>query len=209
MRLLIFGPPGAGKGTQAQFISKHYHIPHISTGDLFREHIRNQTPLGLEAKRFSESGELVPDEVTNEMVRTRLLQEDALGGFLLDGFPRTPSQAEALEQMLGGGEKIRAVLNMIVPEEELLKRLSTRGRQDDEIDTIRRRLRIYHDTTEPLAEYYRGKGILVDIYGVGTIEDITNQILAAVNGKAGAENKDSADNKAGVNGAVAVNDKNS
>lgn len=184
MRLLIFGPPGAGKGTQALFISKYYNIPHISTGDLFREHIRNETPLGLAAKHFSESGELVPDEVTTEMVRTRLLQPDAVGGFLLDGYPRTPSQAGAMELMLGDGEKLRAVLNMIVPEEELLKRLSTRGRQDDELETIRKRLRIYHETTEPLAEYYRGKGILVDIHGVGTIEDITNQIITAVNGKA-------------------------
>jgi adenylate kinase len=183
MRLLIFGPPGAGKGTQAQFISKYYKIPHISTGDLFRENISNDTPLGIEAKRFSESGELVPDEVTNAMVRERLSQPDVADGFLLDGYPRTPSQAAALEEMLPEGTRIRAVLNMIVPEEELLKRLSTRGRQDDELETIRRRLRIYHDTTEPLAEYYRGKGILVDIYGVGGIEDITNQILTAVNGK--------------------------
>ena len=183
MRLLIFGPPGAGKGTQAQFISKYYNIPHISTGDLFRENISNNTPLGIEARRFSESGELVPDEVTNAMVRERLLQPDVADGFLLDGYPRTPSQAAALEEMLPEGTHIRAVLNMIVPEEELLKRLSTRGRQDDELETIRRRLRIYHDTTEPLAEYYRGKGILVDIYGVGGIEDITNQIITAVNGK--------------------------
>ncbi|MBE0643669.1 MAG: adenylate kinase [Bacteroidetes bacterium] len=180
MRLLIFGPPGAGKGTQSLIISKHYSIPHISTGDLFREHIQNNTQLGIEAKRYSEAGELVPDVVTNEMVRTRLLQADTAHGFLLDGFPRTPSQAEALNVMMPDGTHIHAVLNMIVPEEELLKRLSTRGRQDDELETIRRRLRIYHDTTEPLAEYYRGKGILLDIIGVGTIEDITKQIIDGV-----------------------------
>lgn len=183
MRLLIFGPPGAGKGTQALFISKHYNIPHISTGDIFRENIRNNTPLGIEAKRYSEAGELVPDNVTVLMVIERLAQDDTKNGFLLDGFPRTPTQAEALEHMMPDRTRIHAVLNMIVPEEELLKRLSTRGRQDDELETIRRRLRIYHDTTEPLAEYYRGKGILVDIIGVGTIEDITRQIIMAIESK--------------------------
>ncbi|MBR9975391.1 MAG: adenylate kinase [Bacteroidetes bacterium] len=183
MRLLIFGPPGAGKGTQAQFISKYFDISHISTGDIFREHIRNETPLGIAAKRYSESGELVPDEVTNAMVRERLSQPDVADGFLLDGYPRTPSQASALEEMLPEGAQLDGVLNMIVPEEELLKRLSTRGRQDDELETIRRRLRIYHDTTEPLADYYRDKGLLLDIRGVGGIDDITKQIIDAVNGR--------------------------
>ena len=183
MRLLIFGPPGAGKGTQAEFISRHFSITHISTGDIFRENIRNETPLGIEAKRYSEAGELVPDEITNAMVRDRLSQPDVADGFLLDGYPRTPSQASALEEMRPDGARIDGVLNMIVPEEELLKRLSTRGRQDDELETIRKRLRIYHDTTEPLAEYYRGKGLLLDIHGVGSIDDITRQIIDAVNGR--------------------------
>ena len=109
MRLLIFGPPGAGKGTQSLIIAKHYNIPHISTGDLFREHIRNDSPLGIEAKRYSEAGELVPDTVTNEMVRTRLLEPDTEHGFLLDGFPRTPKQAEALEIMMPDGTSIHVV----------------------------------------------------------------------------------------------------
>ncbi|MFA6235150.1 MAG: adenylate kinase [Bacteroidota bacterium] len=180
MRLLIFGPPGAGKGTQAQFISERYHIPHISTGDLFRENFTNNTPLGIEARRYSESGELVPDIVTNAMVRGRLLQDDCANGFLLDGFPRTPAQAEALDVMMPEGTHIQVVLNMIVPVEELLKRLSTRGRQDDELDTIRRRLRIYVDTTEPLAEYYNKRGILRNIIGVGTIDDIAGRIVEAI-----------------------------
>lgn len=180
MRLLIFGPPGAGKGTQALFISKRYNIPHISTGDLFRENISNNTPLGIEAKRYSESGELVPDTVTNAMVRTRLLKEDCANGFLLDGFPRTPAQAEALDVMMPEGTHIQVVLNMIVPVEELLKRLSTRGRQDDELETIRRRLRIYTDTTEPLAKFYDKRGILRNIIGVGTIEEITQRITNAI-----------------------------
>jgi adenylate kinase len=180
MRLLIFGPPGAGKGTQAQFISKRYRIPHISTGDLFRENFSNNTPLGIEARRFSESGELVPDAITNAMVKERLLKADCANGFLLDGFPRTPAQAEALDVMMPEGTHIQVVLNMIVPEEELLKRLSTRGRQDDELDTIRRRLQIYVDTTEPLAEYYNGRGILRNIVGVGTIDDIARRIVEAI-----------------------------
>jgi len=183
MRLLIFGPPGAGKGTQAQFISTHYGIPHISTGDLFRENIRNGTPLGVEAKRYSEGGELVPDTVTNAMVKERLLKDDTANGFLLDGYPRTRAQAEALESFLCKDTCIDRVLNMIVPEDELLERLGKRGRSDDALATIRRRLRIYRDTTKPIAEYYRAKGILVDIQGVGPIEDITRQIMMAIEHK--------------------------
>lgn len=179
MRLLIFGPPGAGKGTQAQFISTHYNIPHISTGDLFRENIRKDTPLGIAAKRYSDAGELVPDSVTNAMVKERLAQDDTAGGFLLDGYPRTPDQARALETFLPHGA-IDAVINMIVPMEELIERLGKRGRIDDSAETIRRRLVIYQETTKPLAEYYRGKGLLLDIQGVGAIEDITQQIIMAV-----------------------------
>ncbi len=185
MRLLIFGPPGAGKGTQAQFISERYHIPHISTGDLFREHIRNSTPLGIAAKQASESGELVSDSVTNAMVRERLFKPDTAGGFLLDGFPRTPDQAESLEEMLAEhGGPIIAVLRLKVPDEEIIGRLMYRGRTDDSEDTVRRRLRIYHDTTEPIAEYYRAKGLLVDIMGVGSIDDITGRIFAEIDARA-------------------------
>ena len=180
MRLLIFGPPGAGKGTQAQFISNHYNIPHISTGDLFREHIHNGTPLGVAAKRYSDAGELVPDSVTNAMVKDRLEKDDVANGFLLDGFPRTPAQAEAMETFLPNGTSLDAVINMIVPMEELIERLGKRGRVDDSSETIRRRLVIYHETTEPLAEYYRAKGLLLDIQGVGAIDEITQQIIMAV-----------------------------
>lgn len=180
MRLLIFGPPGAGKGTQAQFISKRYSIPHISTGDIFRENIRNDTPLGQEAKRYSEAGELVPDAVTNAMVEERLSQPDTANGFLLDGYPRTQDQARALERMLPEGTSLDAVLNMIVPESEILERLSKRGRSDDGDDTILKRLRIYRETTKPIAEYYRERGILHDIQGVGSIDDITQRIKRAI-----------------------------
>lgn len=180
MRLLIFGPPGAGKGTQAQFISKRYAIPHISTGDIFRENIRNDTPLGREAKRYSESGELVPNAVTNAMVKERLSQPDTENGFLLDGYPRTQDQARALELMLPDGTSLDAVLNMIVPESEILERLSKRGRSDDADETILKRLRIYRESTEPIADYYRKRGILHDIQGVGSIDDITNRIIRAI-----------------------------
>jgi adenylate kinase len=180
MRLLIFGPPGAGKGTQAQFISKRYNIPHISTGDLFRENFRNNTPLGVEAKKYADAGELVPDTITNAMVRERLLKNDTAEGFLLDGFPRTPAQAEALEEMLPEGTALDAVLNMIVPDDEIIERLSKRGRSDDAEITIRNRLRIYWKTTEPIAEHYRAKGILSDIQGVGHIDDIRNIIIRAI-----------------------------
>ena len=184
MRLLIFGPPGAGKGTQAQFISERYHIPHISTGDLFREHIRNKTPLGIAAKQASESGELVSDAVTNAMVRHRLFQHDTAGGFLLDGYPRTPDQAETLEQMLEEqGVSLVAVLRLKVPDDEIIGRLMYRGRMDDSEDTVRRRLRIYHDTTEPIAGYFRAKGLLVDIMGVGSVDDITNRIFAEIDSR--------------------------
>ena len=180
MRLLIFGPPGAGKGTQAQFISKRYSIPHISTGDIFRENIRKDTPLGREAKRYSEAGELVPDAVTNAMVEERLSQPDTENGFLLDGYPRTQDQARALETMLPAGTSLDAVLNMIVPESEILERLSKRGRSDDADETILKRLRIYRETTKPIAEYYRDRGILHDIEGVGSIDDITQRIKRAI-----------------------------
>ncbi len=181
MRLLIFGPPGAGKGTQAQFISERYNIPHISTGDLFREHIRSQTPLGIAAKQGSESGELVSDAVTTAMVRHRLFQPDTTEGFLLDGYPRTPDQTESLEQMLEEhGVSLDAVLRLKVPDDEIIGRLMYRGRTDDLELTVRRRLRIYHETTEPIAGYYRAKGLLVDIMGVGSIDDITNRIFSEI-----------------------------
>jgi adenylate kinase len=184
MRLLIFGPPGAGKGTQAQFISERYNIPHISTGDLFREHIRNNTPLGIAARQASDSGELVSDEITNAMVRGRLFQPDTAGGFLLDGFPRTPDQAESLEEMLEEqGGRLTAVLRLRVADEEIIGRLMYRGRTDDSEDTVRRRLRIYHDTTDPIAGYYRSKGLLVDIVGVGPIEEITSRIFAEIDAR--------------------------
>lgn len=185
MRLLIFGPPGAGKGTQAQFISQRYSIPHISTGDIFRENIRNETPTGIAAKHYADAGELVPDELTTAMLRDRLFQNDTDNGFLLDGYPRTPAQVEALEQMLDEQHvALNAVLNMKVPDEVIVERLGLRGRSDDSVDTVLKRIRIYHETTAPIAEYYREKDLLVDITGVGSVDSIATQIITSLESKA-------------------------
>jgi adenylate kinase len=179
VRLVLVGPPGAGKGTQAAVLSEQLGVPHISTGDLFRENIGNATPLGQKAKSYLDAGELVPDEVTNEMVRERLAQPDAREGFLLDGFPRTAPQADVLGDILAeNGMELTAVLEFDVPEEELVRRLLGRGRADDTEDVIRRRLAVYRSETEPLLEYYSDKVIPID--AVGPVEEITARAVEAL-----------------------------
>ena len=178
-RLVLVGPPGAGKGTQAVTLSGRLGVPHISTGDLFRAHVGEMTPLGKEAKRYLDSGELVPDSVTNEMVRERLAEPDAKDGFLLDGFPRNTKQAEVLGQILAESDtSLDAVIQLHVPEDVVVGRLMARGRADDSEDVIRRRQQIYTSETAPLLEYY--SDILTTVDGVGDVDEVAARVLAAL-----------------------------
>jgi adenylate kinase len=181
MRLLILGPPGAGKGTQASLIAEHRGIPAISTGDIFRANIRGETPLGLQVKEILASGGYVPDEVTNAIVRDRLAAPDAAEGFLLDGYPRTPGQVEALDEMLTDqGVALDAVLELTVDTDEVVARLLQRahdqGRVDDTEEVIRERMRLYAEETAPLARIYRDRGLLHLVDGMGTVEEVTARV---------------------------------
>ena len=179
------GPPGAGKGTQAKFIAEHFKIPAISTGDIFRANVSKGTPLGVEAKRFMDIGEYVPDEVTNLMVRNRIDEPDAVSGFLLDGYPRTLSQVEELDGMIKfTGHELDAVVALTVDQDEIVERLLQRaeveGRADDTEDVIRKRQELYVKETEPLIEVYRGRGILLELNGMGEVSDVTQRIFDAL-----------------------------
>ncbi|MFD1147989.1 adenylate kinase [Saccharothrix hoggarensis] len=179
MRLVLVGPPGAGKGTQAEILSSKLGVPHISTGDLFRAHISQQTDLGKEVQEYLDSGELVPDEVTNEMVRGRLAQPDAANGFLLDGFPRNTAQAAVLGEMLAvDGHALDAVLEFRIDEDVVVERLLARGRTDDKEDVIRHRQQVYRTETAPLLDYY--SDIVVTIDAVGEVEEISERALRAL-----------------------------
>ena len=185
MRLIILGPPGAGKGTQGHRVSERYDIPEISTGDILRTAVREGTELGQEAKGYMDRGALVPDEVMIGIVRDRLLQDDAVSGFILDGFPRNVAQAEALGKMLQDtGRQLDHVISIKVDDAELFQRLASRRgieeRQDDTDETIRHRLEVYRQETEPLIAYYRRTGLLRAIHGVGTVEEIFQRILAVL-----------------------------
>jgi adenylate kinase len=179
VRVVLLGPPGAGKGTQAQKLSEKLGIPHISTGELFRSNIENGTKLGLEAKRYLDAGDLVPSELTNQLVDDRLSDPDAAKGFILDGFPRSTEQAKALHDMLGRrGTDIDAVLEFRVSQEELLERLKARGRADDTDDIILNRMKVYRDETAPLLEYYSDELKTVD--AVGTQDEVFARALQAL-----------------------------
>lgn len=204
MNVILMGPPGAGKGTQAEKIKAAYPIPHISTGDMFREAVSNKTPLGMEAKKYMDEGKLVPDEVTIGIVKERLMQPDCSEGFLLDGFPRTVAQAEALDELLKGiGKKLEAAINIYVPDDILIERMTGRvtckeckavyhlkfnppakegicdkcggelvERSDDRGDIVKKRLEVYNEQTNPLIEYYKRTGILYNIDGNRSTEEV-------------------------------------
>jgi adenylate kinase len=179
VRLVLVGPPGAGKGTQAEQMAERLDVPHISTGDLFRANLKEETPLGVEAKRYMDAGDLVPDEVTVGMVRERLTESDAAKGFILDGFPRTAPQAEALSGILADqGLELDAVVEFGVSDEVVVQRLLGRGRSDDTEDVIRRRQQVYRDDTAPLLEYYADRLVTVD--AMGTVEEITDRVFDAL-----------------------------
>ncbi|HVQ48808.1 MAG TPA: adenylate kinase [Mycobacterium sp.] len=180
MRLVLLGPPGAGKGTQAQKLSDKLGIPQISTGDLFRGNISQGTPLGVEAKRYLDAGDLVPSELTNKLVEDRIEQPDAADGFILDGYPRSVAQAEAFDEMLTNhNTKLDAVLEFSVSEDELFKRLMARGRADDTEDVIRNRMQVYRDETEPLLEYYSHNN-LQTVDAVGALDEVFARALRAL-----------------------------
>jgi adenylate kinase len=217
MRIVLVGPPGAGKGTQAQYLAANLSIPHISTGDLFRANMSQGTPLGQQAKEYMNAGQLVPDSVTIGMAEDRMDQPDAKDGFLLDGFPRNQGQAEALGAYLTDkGLKLDAVLDLEVPEDEVVKRIAGRRicrndsshvfhvsalpeqgvcdkcggelyqRDDDKEDTVRKRLEVYHSETEPIIDYYKAQDLVVTISALGKVEEVTQRAMDALRGSAAA-----------------------
>jgi adenylate kinase len=188
MKLLLIGPPGAGKGTQASKLSEVFGIPAISTGDIFRENVKNQTPLGLEAKSFMDSGEYVPDELTNKLVRDRLQNPDCVNGFLLDGYPRTNDQVDYLDSILKQTDsQLDAVIQLTADTNEVVRRLAKRaieqGRSDDTEEVLRNRLSVYEAQTAPLITIYASRGKLIKVDGLGEIQQVTERIVEALNAK--------------------------
>lgn len=185
MRIIIFGPPGAGKGTQANRISEEYGIPHLSTGEIFRTAIKNETPLGKEVKAILDAGNLVPDNKVVGLVKEELKKPKYADGYVLDGFPRTVAQAQAFDNILAeNDEELTAFLQLQVPEQELIDRIMSRGegRSDDTKEGIKNRLRVYEEETEPVLAHYRKKGAVEEIDGVGSIDEIFERITRVVNG---------------------------
>jgi adenylate kinase len=181
MRIVFVGPPGAGKGTQAQRLKDHLNLVHLSTGDMLREANQAGTRLGREAASYFQIGKLVPDHVVVGIVAERLAKNDSVGGYLFDGFPRTVSQAKELDAMLAEQEQpLDLVVSILIPHDEVFQRLASRGRPDDNVETIQERLEQYHALTEPLADYYRGQGILRTVDGTGTPEQVFDRVKKAV-----------------------------
>lgn len=179
MKLLFIGPPGAGKGTQASLVAQRLGIPHISTGEMFRHHVSNGSELGKRVRAILEEGGYVPDDMTVAMLAERLAEPDARPGYILDGFPRTGPQVEALDQLIGREGLDRVVL-FEVDEDALAARMMSRGRADDTEETIRNRFKIYEEQTAPLIETYQERGLLVMVDGIGTVDEVTERVLEAV-----------------------------
>ncbi|TFB48466.1 adenylate kinase [Cryobacterium tagatosivorans] len=184
-RLLLIGPPGAGKGTQAVRLAEAFEVPAVSTGDIFRANVKNGTELGLEAKKFMDAGEYVPDSLTNAIVHDRLQEVDASGGFLLDGYPRTTEQVHELDRLLHtDGTALDAVVQIVADTDEvvarLLKRAAEQGRADDTAEVIRHRMDIYEAQTAPLIEVYGSRGLVVTVDGLGPVDEVTERILVAL-----------------------------
>jgi len=179
MKLLFIGPPGAGKGTQAGRVADRLGIPHISTGDMFRHHVAAGTELGKQVKAIMEAGDYVPDSITVAMLKERIAEDDAAGGFILDGFPRTIAQVEALDELIGEDGLDKVVL-FRVDNDVLVERMLARGRADDNEETIRNRLKVYEEQTAPLIDLYRERRVLVEVDGVGEIDEITERVIAAL-----------------------------
>jgi len=184
-RLIIVGPPGAGKGTQAGRIAEGFGVPAVSTGDIFRKNVSEGTPLGVQAKAIMDAGDYVPDELTNELVKSRLAEPDAEQGFLLDGYPRTVGQVAYLDGLLAEqGTGIDAVVQLVAEQdalvERLLKRAEDQGRSDDNEETIRRRQEVYTEQTAPIVAAYAERGLVVDVDGLGGIDEVGDRIQAAL-----------------------------
>jgi adenylate kinase len=184
-RMLIIGPPGSGKGTQAERISERLGVVAISTGDIFRANVKGETPLGVEARKYMDNGDFVPDSVTNEMVRSRLSQDDVGRGFLLDGYPRTTAQVGYLDSILAiSGHKLGVVLQLTADDEELVTRLLGRaketGRSDDTEAVIRHRMDLYHGQTEAVVAKYVERGILTQVDGLGGIDEVTDRVMSTI-----------------------------
>jgi adenylate kinase len=184
-RLIIVGPPGAGKGTQAGRIAEEFGVPAVSTGDIFRKNVAEGTPLGVQAKALMDAGEYVPDSLTNELVKSRLAEPDAESGFLLDGYPRTVNQVEYLDALLAEqGSGLDAVVRLVADQdalvERLLKRAAEQGRSDDTEDTIRRRQEVYLEQTAPIVDAYQQRSLVVEVDGLGGIDEVGDRISAAL-----------------------------
>lgn len=190
MKLLIMGPPGVGKGTQATGIAAHYKVPAISTGDIFRDHVKRQTELGKRVAAILADGGYVPDEITNAVVAERICEPDAADGWLLDGYPRTIGQVSALDQAMSCGDSgLDAVIALTADADlltdRLLKRAEVEGRADDNAETIQHRMAVYNEATDPLLDEYRSRDVLLEVDGIGSIDEVAQRITAALDAKLG------------------------